>query len=178
MRATPPRNDIERVAGDALLQGVMQFPNEARRLINRSLRGAFITANVFYRRETFAEIGGFDEWFATEAEDIDFFWRILGRYPGRLLYEPTLAIYHSFPTTWSGLFYKWYHYGIASCKLQKRHLGTFHLDISHYQRLMRALWNLLIIKDRRIENLARIVQLSGHLIGKYHGSLRFGIVNL
>lgn len=178
MRATPPRNAIERVAGDAFLHGVMQFSDERSFARHRGVRGAFITANVFYRRDAFTAIGGFDEWFATQAEDIDLFWRMLARFPGQLLYEPALEVRHCFPTSWRSLYRKWFSYGIASCRLQKRHLRAIHFDGAHYRRLALALASLVRHPERKTENMAQIVQLAGHLAGKASGSVRFGIINL
>lgn len=178
MCALPHRNEIERVAGESFLRGVMRFPTESIRPQDRSLRGAFITANVFYRRDIFHAVGGFDEWFQNNAEDIDLFWRILARFPGQLLYDPSLTVYHCFPTTLYDLFRKWYGFGIASCRLQKRHLGKFRVDGFHYRQLVITTWRFLRRPEDRPASKARIVQLTGHLCGKYSGSFRFGIINL
>ena len=178
LRALPPLNEIEKVAGDALLSGVLQFPTERLHLFERSLRGAFITANVFYRRDIFSVLGGFDERFANYAEDIDLFWRAIAVNPGLLLYEPQLYVEHRFPTTVCQLFWKWYQYGIASCHLQRRHLGRLRLDRAHYRRLAAAFADLATQPDKRPTNTARLAQIVGHLLGKYCGSALLGVVNL
>lgn len=178
LRPLPPVNEIERVAGDALLSGVLQFPNDQRCIYNRSLQGAFITANAFYRRDWFNLFGGFDERFANYGEDIDLFWRAVAACPGQLLYDPRLYMAHRFPTTRAQLCRKWFQYGMASCHLQRRYLGWFRIDISHYRRLAAALSDLVAQPDQRQTNLARVVQIMGHLIGKYCGSVILGIVNL
>lgn len=178
MRATPPVNEIERVASEAFLLGVMQFPAEPTSAIHRGLQGAFITANVFYRRDVFLTIGGFDEWFKNYAEDIDLFWRVLDLHSGRMLYHPDIRVFHSFPTTWKALYRKWRQYGLASCYLQRRHLGRFHFDGSHYQRLANALLDSVRGAEQHSVTLARIVQLTGHLHGKVVGSIRLRVVNL
>ena len=174
----PPRNQIEQVAGEALLAGVLRFPTLASRPEGRPLRGAFITANVFYRRDAFWSAGGFDERFANYGEDIDLFWRMLVHFPSRLQYEPRLVLEHRFPNSWGSLFTKWFQYGMASCYLQRYHLGRFHIDLAHYRRLGNALAAFVIQRDQRPRQAARAVQLFGHLVGKYVGSVRLRVVDL
>jgi GT2 family glycosyltransferase len=178
LHALPPTNEIEQVAGDALLKGVLQYPHERQRVFMRSLRGAFIGASVFYRKDIFFALGGFDERFANFGEDIDLFWRAVAVFPGRLLYDPQLYVSQHFPATWSSLFRKWHQYGLASCHLQRCHLGRWRIDLTHYRRLGAALYALVTQLDQRRINLARVVQIVGHLFGKYCGSVRLGLVNL
>jgi glycosyltransferase involved in cell wall biosynthesis len=178
LRALPPVNEIEQVAGDALLKGVLQYPQEQQRISLRSLRGAFIGANVFYRKDVFFALGGFDERFANFGEDIDLFWRAVATFPGRLLYDPQLYVSQHFPATWSSLFRKWCQYGMASCYLQRYHLGRWRIDLTHYRRLGTAIYALVTQPDQRRINLARLVQIIGHLFGKYWGSVRLGVMNL
>jgi len=177
-RALPPVNEIEQVAGDALIKGVLQCPQEQQRVFTRSLRGAFIGANVFYRKDVFFALGGFDERFANFGEDIDLFWRAVASFRGQLLYDPQLYVSQHFPATWSSLFWKWYQYGMASCYLQRYHLGRWRIDLMNYRRLGAAIYALVTQPDQRRTNLARLVQIIGHLLGKYWGSVRLGIVNL
>jgi succinoglycan biosynthesis protein ExoA len=176
--ATPPRNEIESVAGNALLQGVLQFPSYLQRINHRSLRGAFITANVFYKKDAFWEMNGFNETFANYAEDIDFFWRIGDQYPGKLLFDPRIVVKHQFPNTLRKLFWKWHQYGINSCFLQKYHGLKVNIDTSHYLRLVTSLFALAVQRDQRRKNIARIVQLTGHLYGKLHGSCKLKVINI
>lgn len=178
LRALPPINEIEQIAGDALLKGVLQYPQEQQRVFARSLRGALIGASMFCRKDAFWALGGFDERFANFAEDIDLFWRAVVSFPGQLLYDPRLYVEQHFPSSWSGLFRKWYQYGMASCYLQRYHLGRWRIDLAHYRRLIVALGELATQGNRRQANLARIVQIVGHLCGKYCGSVRLGVVNL
>jgi len=178
MLALPPRNEIEKIAGDAFLNGVMKFPAEQCWVKERQLHGAFITANVFYRRDIFMKVNGFDEWFENNAEDIDLFWRVLAQYPGKLLYNAYSPVYHCFPTTLRGLFRKWYGFGIASCRLQKRYMGPLHFDRSHYRRLTNSLWTWMRFPDQRSAAKVRVIQCVGHLGGKYCGSLKLRIVNI
>jgi len=178
LRALPPVNEIEQVAGDALLKGVLQYPQQQQRVFTRSLRGAFIGASVFYRKDIFFALGGFNERFANFGEDIDLFWRAVATFPGQLLYDPQLYVSQHFPATLSSLFRKWYQYGIASCYLQRYHLGRWRIDLMHYRRLGAAIYALVTQPDQRRINLARVVQIIGHLFGKYWGSVRLGVVNL
>lgn len=181
MHALPPANEIERVAGAAFLDGVMQFPHSTMRVGKRTLRGAFLTANVFYQTQAFRSVGGFDEWFENYAEDVDLFWRTLKRYPGRLLFSPDVWVQHCFPATWRALFSKWHQYGMASCYLQKRHLDLVNLDGSHYRRLgvaAAALISHSLQRTSTIGDSAKMVQLAGHLSGKIAGSFKLGLVNL
>jgi len=178
LRALAPINEIEQVAGDALLKGVLQYPQEQQWISTRSLRGAFIGASLFCRRDIFYALGGFDERFANFGEDINFFLRAVSAFPGRLLYDSRLYVEQHFPATWSGLFLKWYQYGMASCYLQRYHLGRWRIDLAHYRRLIVAISDLATQGNRRRANLARVVQIIGHLCGKYCGSVRLGVVNL
>ncbi len=178
LRALPVMNEIEQVAADALLKGVLQYPQEQQRFFTRSLRSALIGGNVFYRRDIFFALGGFDERFGNFGEDIDLFWRTVAAFPGRILNDPQLYVSQHFPATWSSLFRKWYQYGMASCYLQRYHLGRWRIDLTHYHRLGVALYALVTQPDQRRTNLARVVQIIGHLCGKYCGSIRLRVVNL
>lgn len=179
MVAHPPVNVVERVAGQALLDGVLCFKDQPAFLRSRSLRGALITANVFYRRDVLDAAGRFDETFENYGEDIDLYWRVLATYPDRLYYDPGLFVEHVFPRSRRRLFRKWVQYGIASSYLASRYSKGPKIDPSHYARLATSAVGVVFHRGSERElSIARLLQSSGHLWGKYRGCFTRRIINL
>jgi len=176
MLPLPPTNEIEAFSGHVFLNEIMRYPCTAGEITERALAGAFITANCAYRRETLLLVGGFRDEFGNNAEDIDLFWRLVGR--ERLYYDPEIIVYHSFPTTRQALARKYFQHGIASSKLTRYHLGSPRIDRLLYRKLAANLLRLLIPgSDRKWANLY-CIQLSAHILGKAYGSLRMRVINL
>jgi GT2 family glycosyltransferase len=143
------------------------------------LVGAFITANCAYRKDALLHIGGFDEFFRNNGEDIDLFWRMLQRYGGRLVYDPSVIVRHSFPSSYSGLARKYVQYGIASSKLNRCRMTSPSIDCLIYRKLFGHLANLLRPgRSSGKTDLLYVIQLSSHIIGKVYGSLLARTVNL
>ncbi len=173
------KNDIEAFSANVFLKEIMKFPKQAFKPSEKFLPGSFITANCAYRKDALIEIDGFNELFKNNAEDIDLFWRMIDKFPGRLLYDPSIIIYHNFPYTYTKLFKKYFQYGIASSKLAKFHLGTPRIDLYIYKKLLRHLIGFLkpFNYSRKIDFLY-LIQLTSHIIGKIYGSLLTTGLNL
>lgn len=166
-----PQNDIEVFCANIFLNEIMRFPNSSFKPSRKFLPGSFITANCAYRKDALIEVGGFNEFFANNGEDIDLFWRMIERFPGRLLYDPSIIVYHSFPTTYKKLFKKYFQYGIASSKLAKFHLKTPRVDLLIYKKFLKHAAKFINpINPHRKEDYLYLIQLTSHILGKVYGS--------
>ncbi|MCL0072976.1 glycosyltransferase [Dehalococcoidia bacterium] len=174
MVALEPRTRIEAFWGRVFLKEIMPFPNESFIVRNRIFRGGFLTANCAYQRKTLLNLGGFDEWFGNNAEDIDLFWRAIDE-GAKLRYLPSAVVAHSFPSTLPAMIKKNFRNGVSSSKLQKRYGNWFQIDRYLYRAL---LFNVLGLISRRPDAYLYCIQLISHLLGKYYGSLRVGVINL
>lgn len=101
------------VAGGILGVSPSNFIQEwmnARRILDQehAFRHPFMpfiqTANAFYRRKEFMEVGMFDTTFTTAGEDCDLSWRLLLKTGGRLELRHTALIYHDHRCTVTNLF--------------------------------------------------------------------------
>jgi glycosyltransferase involved in cell wall biosynthesis len=174
-----PKNDIEVFSGNIFLNEIMKFPNQAFIPSNKFLPGSFITANCAYRKEALMDIGGFNEFFANNGEDIELFWRMIDKFPGLLLYDPSIIVYHSFPDSYRKLFKKYFQYGIASSKLARFHLNTPRLDLLIYKKLLKHFVKFVEpFNSYRREDLLYIIQLTSHILGKIYGSFVVRRLNL
>jgi glycosyltransferase involved in cell wall biosynthesis len=175
----PPENDIEAFSASVFLNEIMKFPSLSFSPDRKSLAAAFTTANCSYRKSALIEIGGFNEFFKNNGEDIDLYWRMLEKFPGRLLYDPSLIVYHSFPKSYSSLARKYIQYGIASSRLNKYHLKSPSIDYYIYKKLFKHLVRLLTPWERsKRTDLLYLTQLSSHIIGKIYGSIITKTINL
>ena len=172
--ASVPRTRIERFFGNVFLQEIMPFPQETLLIRRRVFRGAFLTGNCSYRRDLLLSLGGFDEWFGNNAEDIDLFWRAIDS-GAKLLYHPAVVVSHPFPATINEMIRNNFRNGISSTKLQKRYGSRFQID----KKLYRALFSHVIaLASGRDDAYLHCAQIASHLHGKYYGSLRIGVINL
>lgn len=174
MVALKPRTRIEAFWGRVFLQDIMPFPGESFIVRNRIFRGGFLTANCAYQRKTLLNLGGFDEWFGNNAEDIDLFWRAIDE-EAKLRYLPGAVVAHSFPSTLPAMIKKNFRNGISSSKLQKRYGKRFQIDKYLYRALLSNILGLVV---RKVDADLRCAQLISHFLGKYYGSLKVGVVNL
>jgi GT2 family glycosyltransferase len=174
-----PKNDIEAFSGNVFLNEIMKFPTQIIRPYQKFLPGSFITANCAYRKEALVEIGGFNKFFKNNGEDIDLFWRMVDKFPGRLLYDPSIVVYHSFPNSYVGLMKKYFQYGTASSKLAKFHLKTPSIDVTIYKKLSKhfiRFVNPLNLQKRA--DFLYLIQLISHISGKVYGSFVVKRLNL
>ena len=174
MVALEPRTRIEAFWGRVFLHEIMPFPNESFIVRNRIFRGGFLTANCAYRRETLLSLGGFDEWFGNNAEDLDLFWRAIDQ-GARLRYLPSAVVDHSFSSTLLAMIRKNFRNGVSSSKLQKRYGNWFQVDKYVYRVLISNAFGII---TRKPSATLYCSQLISHLLGKYYGSVKVGVINL
>ena len=176
MIAYPPKNDIEKFAGHIFLDTIMKFPDKRKVVSGKNLENAFITANCAYRKELLMTIGGFDEFFTNNGEDIDLYWRAIEASPTKLIFVPELIVEHSFPDTLKKLRLKYRQYGIADSKLKSRFSKKkVTIDTSHYKRF---LVKFLTLPFHPRTNFLYLVYIWGHICGKISGSFKYHVINL
>jgi len=174
-----PKCDVEAFSANVFLNEIMKFPRQTFKPFKKFLPGSFITANCAYRRKALIEVGGFNEFFKNNGEDIDLFWRMIDKFHGRLLYDPTIIVYHSFPDTYIKLIKKYFQYGIASSKLAKFHLKTPRIDLLIYRKLIKHFVKFINpFNSRKKEDFLYIIQLTSHILGKIYGSFIVKRLNL
>lgn len=175
-RVTPrePRNHYEEFWNNLNWKIIMAFDDEPYTVTERSLRQGVITASCAYRKNVLEELGGFDTWFGNNAEDVDLGWRALAA-GFKTVYIPKAEIYASGALTMKELERKAFRDGYSSSKLQKRYGGLINFDKNIY-RLLRK--NLRARQWASIDAKMERHQLLWHLLGKYYGSLRTGIINV
>lgn len=174
-----PKNDIEAFSANIFLNEIMRFPDHIFKPNKKILPCSFITANCAYRRKALIDIGGFNEFFKNHGEDIDLYWRMIDRFPCRLLYDPSIIVYHSFPDTYLKLVRKYFQYGIASSKLAKFHLRTPTIDVFIYKKLLIHFTKFLTPSNiSRKNEFLYMIQLTSHIMGKVYGSFIVKRLNL
>ncbi len=171
----PTDNRCEKFWGHLSLQLLMSYGDEPYYVAHKSLNEAFITASCAYKKELLDKLGGFSDYFANNAEDVDLCWRALDS-GARLKYIPDAKICAHSPTTIQGIKRKSFRNGVSSSKLQKVY-SSRRVSIDKY--LYKALLhNLLgILKKEEYADLF-VIELLWHLAGKYYGSLKYGVINI
>ena len=152
----------------------MNFPDEAYEVKEKKLNDAFVTANCAYKRKLLYSIKGFNRFFANNAEDVDLCWRAIDK-GARLVYVPDVIIYAHNVTTLKGIAQKSFRNGVSSSKLQKVYGSRFNYDPNIYRMLGR---NILGLIKREKDAGLNCVELVCHLLGKYYGSFKVGVVNV
>lgn len=172
--AASPENEVEAFWSKIALEILMNFGDEGYNVIEQSLNDAFITANAAYRTNLLRNLSGFDEWFANNAEDVDLSWRAL-RAGALLRYVPQVKVYSHGVTTLKGIRKKSFRNGVSSSKLQKRY-GRF----INYDKRIYALLGKELRAMFRNEPQANwmVMELLWHLLGKYWGSIKVGVINV
>ena len=167
-------NEYDRFWSHLNYRILWSYGDEEYYVKNKSLREAFVTASCAYKKDLLVRLGGFSDWFANNAEDIDLCWRAfdLG---AKLKYEPRALIYASSPSTLKGIRKKSFRNGISSSKLQKVYGGRINFDIQIYKQLGQNLCRAL---SRQPDARLYVYELFWHLLGKYWGSLKVGVVNV
>jgi cellulose synthase/poly-beta-1,6-N-acetylglucosamine synthase-like glycosyltransferase len=174
-----PKNNIETFSANVFLNEIMKFPKQIFKPLEKFLPGSFITANCAYRKEALIKVGGFNEFFKNNGEDIDLFWRMIDKFPGNLLYDPSIIVYHSFPDSYIKLAKKYFQYGIASSKLAKFHLKTPSIDLFVYKKLLKHFIKLMNpLNSHGKVDLLYLIQLTSHILGKVYGSIIVKRINL
>ncbi|MCH5161954.1 MAG: glycosyltransferase [Clostridiales bacterium] len=170
-----PANKYEEFWGRLSLQILMSYGDEPYYVTEKTLNTAFITASCAYKRDLLNKLGGFSDYFANNAEDIDLCWRAFDS-GAKLKYVPTAKIIAHSPTTLKGICKKSFRNGISSSKLQKVYSGKrFCIDT----KLYKAFWaNFFRMFIGRKHSFLFVAELFCHLAGKYWGSIKCGIINL
>lgn len=168
-----PINRYEEYWGNLAWNLIMNFGNEAYTVTEKTLNDAFVTANCAYKRKLLIKIKGFNNWFANNAEDIDLCWRALDN-NAKLMYIPDAVIYAHNVTTLKGIIKKSFRNGYSSSKLQKKYGSRVNFDPHIYKMLAANLKGCIFGKKDAGLNL---VELSAHLLGKYYGSFKTGVIN-
>lgn len=168
-----PRNACEGYWNHLAWEVIMRFGDEPSAIDARDLSHSVITASCAWRREALERLQGFDEWFGNNAEDIDLTWRALDA-GCVLVYDPAVAVWADGALTPREVRRKAFRNGVSSSKLQKRYGGRVSCDPSIYRLLVA---NLRRQTGCDMPNLER-QELIWHLLGKYAGSIRYGVVNV
>ena len=171
----PPANDVERFWGNLWLTVLMVFGDEEFVVENRDLRNSFVTANCAYKKSLLDDLGGFDEWFGNNAEDVDLMWRAFNL-GAKLKYVPTAVVSAHSPTTMKGIRQKSYRNGVSSTKLQKKYgpkKGSF--DGRVHKLFWRNFGRMLLFKKG---SYMMTTELFYHIMGKWISSVKYGYRNL
>lgn len=170
----PPENHYEEYWGNLAWNLIMNFPDEAYEVKEKKLNDAFVTANCAYKRELLYRIQGFSNFFANNAEDVDLCWRAIES-GAKLVYVPDVVIYAHNVTTLKGIAKKSFRNGVSSSKLQKKYGNRFNCDPSIYKMLLK---NIAGLVKKETDAELNCVELICHLLGKYYGSLKVGVINI
>ena len=169
-----PANYIEEYWGNLAWKLIMSFGDEPYTVDACTLNDAFVTANCAYKRSLLVKLKGFSNWFANNAEDVDFCWRAI-KSGARLMYIPDVQIYAHNVTTIKGIAKKSFRNGYSSSKLQKKYGSKVNFDPNIYKMLGRNIVGL--IKHEKDAGL-NILELTCHLVGKYYGSIKTHVINI
>ena len=168
-----PRNECEAYWNHLAWEVLMHFGDEPSEIKGRELAHSVVTASCCYRRSTLERLGGFDEWFGNNAEDVDLTWRALDA-GCRLVYEPAAQVWANGVTDVTGVRRKAFRNGVSSSKLQKRYGTLVNHDWAIYRMLLDNLRGRSACEHPALERN----ELVWHLLGKYWGSLRHGVINV
>ena len=91
------------------------------------------------------------------------------------MYVPDMIIYAHNVTTLKGIAKKSFRNGVSSSKLQKVYGGKVNFDPAIYKMIGKNIVGFL--KREKDANL-NLVELICHLMGKYYGSLKVGVINI
>ena len=169
-----PENRYEEYWGNLAWNLIMNFPDEAYEVKQKKLNDAFVTANCAYKRRFLYRIKGFSNFFANNAEDVDLCWRAIES-GAKLIYVPDVVIYAHNVTTLKGIAKKSFRNGVSSSKLQKIYGGRFNCDPGIYKMLIK---NMVGFIKHEADAGLNCVELFCHLLGKYYGSIKVGVINV
>ena len=170
----PSENHYEEYWGNLAWNLIMNFPDEAYMVKEKKLNDAFVTANCAYKRKLLYKIKGFSKFFANNAEDVDLCWRAIDS-GAKLVYMPDVIIYAHNVTTLKGIAKKSFRNGVSSSKLQKVYGGKVNCDPGIYKMLLK---NIVGIVKRENDSGLNCIELLCHLLGKYYGSIKVGVINI
>lgn len=169
-----PENRIEAYWGNLAWNLIMSFDDTPYQVDTCTINDSFVTANCAYRKVLLEQLGGFSQWFGNNAEDTDLCWRAV-KIGAKLRYSPEAVIYARNVTTLSGVIRKSFRNGFSSSKLQKKHGKLVNYDPNIYKMLGKNLVGMLCRRENAGLNT---LELFSHLMGKYYGSIRVGVINV
>ena len=169
-----PENHYEEYWGNLAWNLIMNFPEYEYDVKEKKLNDAFVTANCAYKKRLLYKIKGFNNFFANNAEDVDLCWRALNA-GAKLKYVPDIIIYAHNVTTIRGIARKSFRNGVSSSKLQKVYGGRINCDPGIYKMLIK---NIIGIFKHEADAGLNCVELFCHLLGKYYGSIKVGVINV
>jgi glycosyltransferase involved in cell wall biosynthesis len=171
-----PRNEIQRYSAH-VFETIMHFPDTELFVRKQGMEGSFAGANCAYRREAVMAAGGFRDEFTNHAEEIDLFWRLIGR-GARLLFDPLLRVEHlEYADSLSRLVRTNFNYGFASTKLTKYHIGR-QFDFRLYGVWLQSLASTLNPLRRDQWAPLRCLQVGSFIAGKVCSSVLLRTLNL
>jgi cellulose synthase/poly-beta-1,6-N-acetylglucosamine synthase-like glycosyltransferase len=168
-------NRYEAFWGKINTEVVFTYGGEPYAVGSKTLATSFKTSNCAYTRRLLSELGGFDNWFANNAEDVDLCWRAVDR-GYNLRYIPSVSISAHYPTTLKGVLKKSFRDGVSSSKLQKKYGKFFNLDTNIYRLIGRGIRDSVTKKDG--DSTLLLMELLWHLFGKWSGGIKAGVINL
>ena len=167
-----PRNEYEAYWNHLARETLMQFGDDPYPITEKNIIHSVVTASCAYRKDALYQLGGFDEWFGNNAEDVDLTWRAIDAGLS-LVYEPNAIVHASGVLNIAGIRQKSFRNGVSSSKLQKRYGGTLNFDPNIYRLLGRT----ILDKEPNPNKWLDLNELIWHLLGKYSGSIRFKVIN-
>jgi glycosyltransferase involved in cell wall biosynthesis len=160
-----------------VFENIMSFPTEPVFVTSRGMRGSFPGANCAFSRNAVLSVGGFLDFFSNHAEEVDLLWRLVA-HQSRLLFDPAIVVTHlGYPDTYRKMVRANFHYGIASTKLAKRHIGR-QIDGQLYRILQH---NLVCAVNPMCQDQwagLRALQISAFIVGKLYASVRYRTINI
>lgn len=169
-----PENHYEEYWGNLAWNLIMNFPDASYEVKDKKLNDAFVTANCAYKKELLYRLKGFSRFFANNAEDVDLCWRAIDK-GAKLIYVPDVIVYAHNVTTLKGIAKKSFRNGVSSSKLQKIYGGKFNYDPNIYRMLGK---NIVGVMKRDVDSGLNCIELACHLLGKYYGSIKVGVINV
>lgn len=169
-----PENQYEEFWNTLAWKVLMSFGDEAYQVKNRTMNDAFVTANCAYTRKLLYRLKGFNLWFGNNAEDVDLSWRALEA-GAKLWYVPSVEIQAHGVTTPEGIRNKSFRNGVSSSKIQKKYGSFVNYDVNIYKLLLQHLKG--IVRDEADAGI-NLMEVTCHLLGKYYGSLKNGVINV
>lgn len=169
-----PANRYEEFWGRLSLKILMTYGDTPYYVTEKTLNDAFITASCAYTRKLLYRLKGFNNWFANNAEDVDLCWRAL-ELGARLKYEPRAKVKAHSPVDLKGIKAKSFRNGVSSSKLQKVYGSFVNYDLNIYKVLLKNLAGMA--KGEKDAGLF-VYETVWHLLGKYYGSLKAGVINV
>ncbi len=170
----PPENRYEEFWNTLAWKVLMNFGDEAYQVKKRTMNDAFVTANCAYTRKLLYQMKGFNLWFGNNAEDIDLSWRALEA-GAKLWYVPAVGIQAHGVTTPEDIRKKSFRNGVSSSKIQKKYGSFINYDLNIYRMLLQHLKRFF--RDEADAGI-NLTELTWHLLGKYYGSLKNGVINV